>query len=367
MPNRFDLVNYIVEEALDLAPAEQEVFVSESCGTDRDLLNSVNRLLAISGDAAGFADPPAAPFLELRSGDILGDRFVIVEELGSGGMGAIYLAEDRELGEVALKVLHPEIRYEPSAMASVRSEVRAARAVRHPNVCAAYDLFSFDHPRAGTIIAITMQYVRGESLACRVASGPIKETEMLRIARGMAEGIDALHAQGVVHGDLKPGTVMLTTDRDGAVKPVLIDFGLSGFSDSKPAAKKISGTVAYMAPERFRGDIGSNAADIYAFGVMLFEMISGSRPFPHEELLPSAIRRVTEDPPRLQQRVPSTSLAWDSAIARALSREPGRRPKTAGEVVRAMNATTVYEVARPRPRGRCVHSGNRFVMGRRQR
>jgi serine/threonine-protein kinase len=366
MPNRYELVNSIVEEALDLGLGEQKAFISRSCGTDKDLLERVNRLLAMSGDADGFADPPAT-FLELRAGDLLGDRFRIIEELGAGGMGSIYLAEDRELGEVALKVLHPEMRGEPCAMASVRSEIRAARTVRHPNVCAAYDLFSFDHPRAGAIVAVTMQYVRGESLACRITNGPLASNEILGIARGLASGIDALHAEGIIHGDLKPGNVMLTTARDGAVKPVLIDFGLAGFSDSKPAAEKISGTASYMAPERFRGGIGSKAADIYAFGVMLFEMTTGSRPFPQEDLLPSVIRRVTEDAPRLPQIAPSAPQAWEHAISQALSREPGRRPPTAGAVVRAMEVTPPSEVASVRPRSHCMHRGNRFVMSRRQR
>jgi eukaryotic-like serine/threonine-protein kinase len=323
MLNRFELVNSVVEEALDRAAAERSQFLAARCGLDRELLDSVERLLSIAEVADGFLGA------EIRPGDLLGGRFRILEELAAGGTSTVYRADDLELGEVALKIPHPKI-CGSGAVGRLRAEIRAARAVHHPNVCPVYDLFFFERP-GGSIAAATMPRLRGETLAASLARGPIASSEVMRIAGGIASGIDALHCAGIVHRDLKPGNVMLTPGPDGAAIAVLIDFGLAGETETDGSA--ISGSPDYMAPEQFRAAPARPPADLYAFGLILFEMLAGARPFPSEDLLPAVVRRSTEDAPRLSAVAPCTPRAWDAPIARALSRNPAHRPASAMELI----------------------------------
>ena len=349
--NRFDLVNSVVEEALDIAPAGRKAFLDAYCAGDEALLLEADRLLALSSALDGFLDSsPAAP-LDVHPGDLLGERFLILKEIGAGGTGSVFLAEDRQLGQVALKILHPEMRHDLQMKDRFFAEIKTARAVRHPHVCPVYDLFQFEHPRCGQIVVYTMKYFAGETLAQRLTQGPIAAGEVLRLAHGIASGIDALHAEGIIHRDLKPDNIMLATGRDGTTIPILMDFGLASLPGNPASGPEaISGSLQYMAPERFRGTSTGAAIDIYAFGIILFEMITGIRPFPTEELLPAAIRRVTEEPPRMRGLVPGAPRSWDQAIARALSRKPAERPLSARALVDAME-----EGEQVRSRQMCSH------------
>ena len=353
MTGRFEMVNGVVEEALDLPPADRDAFVSQRCASDADLLTGVLRLLALSNSMDGFLDSPPAPLAEIRPGDVLGGRFRILEELGAGGMGATFLAEDLQLGPVALKTLHPEMRRDPRATERFLGEIATARAIRHPNVCPVFDLFTLDHARTGPLAACTMKYLPGETLARRLSRGPIPPAEAMQIARGIAAGIDALHAEGIVHRDLKPDNIMLTTGRDGAVTPVIMDFGLASQPGSDAPAP-ISGSPDHMAPEQFRAAATAKSADIYAFGLILFEIVAGARPFPREDLLPAAIRRATENAPRVGAVAPWAPRAWDVAIAHALSRDPSQRPVSASEMIEEMESQPTGRKARTiRIKGRC--------------
>lgn len=363
MRSRFELVNSVAEEALDLAAAERPAFLASRCGPDRELLASVERLLTMSETADG-AFEWLSGVGEIRRGDILGGRFRILEELGSGGMSVIYLAEDRQLGEVALKVPHPELRGAHGAMERLAAEVRAARAVHHPNVCPVYDLFIFETPR-GPIAAVTMPRLRGETLAARLTCGAIAPGEAMRMAAGIAAGIDALHRAGIVHRDLKPDNILLTPEPDGAVVPILLDFGLATAPGPAASAAPISGAPDYMAPEQFRGTQARPAADIYAFGLLLFEMLAGARPFPAEQLLSSVVRRTTEDAPSLSSVAP-TPPAWDPLIARALSRDPEGRPACAMELIAEMRREWAEaESRRSEIICRCTHRPRRRLTTRR--
>ncbi len=312
----------------------------------------------------GFLDAPVA---ELGPGDVLGERFRIVKELGAGALGAIFLAEDRHLGEVALKILHPELRNDARVLEVLAAEVRNGRSIRHPNVCSVFDLFIFNHPLHGCIPAVTMQYICGETLACRLSRGAMPSSEAIQVAKGIAAAIDAIHAAEIIHRDLKPDNVMLTLGRGGAVSPILIDFGLASPAPSSQTPRDgdnelftIAGSPDYMAPEQFRTASITQAADIYAFGLILFEMIAGKRAFPIENLLQTAIRRSTEDAPHVSALAPSTPRAWDRPVARALSRDPAARPLSAMEVIDAVER----ESSAPQPRtvrldARCCHQRQR--------
>jgi serine/threonine protein kinase len=339
MDNGCELAGSLAEGPVDLAAS-----AGPDLTADESLRASVLRLL----------DQQTAS--DFRPGDVVGGRFRILKELGAGGIGTVFLAKDRQLGEVALKILHPELAKNRGAAERLAKEVRVARSIRHPNLRPAFDLFRYNRPRKTPIVAATMQYLRGETLSARLSRGAIAATEAIPIAKGIAAGIDALHGAGIVHRDLKPGNIMLIGGREGAAKPVIMDFGLA--TDRVPSA--IEGSPDYMAPEQFRAAAATPAADIYAFGLILFEMIAGRRPFPSEDLLPAAIRRNTEDAPRLSAVAPSAPHAWTAPIALALARDPADRPNSATELVqRMLRGSASGPVVLDR---RCCHGQRRIAV-----
>jgi serine/threonine protein kinase len=340
----FNLVNRLVEEALDLPCAEREQFVIERCGPAHDLIAETFRLLAFSNSAAGFLEPPPATGIQV--GEVLGGRFRILRALGTGGTGSVYLADDRYLGEVAIKVLNPPLSRSEPATDRLVTEIRAARSIRHPNVCPVFDLFLFNDERRGSIAVFTMKYLAGESLTSRLSRAALVSNEPLEIARGIASGLDALHVAGIIHCDLKPDNIMLTSGPDAQLVPVIVDFGLAMPSGGGTAP--ISGSPQFMAPEQFRGGPLTTAVDVYAFGLILYEMIAKVRPFPTEDLIPAAIRRSVDDAPRLRAAAPWAPREWDEAIARALSRDPAVRPHSAVEVLDRMQLKEISPVGKTR-------------------
>jgi serine/threonine protein kinase len=365
MCNRFEAVNDIVEKALDRPASERERFVESRCAGDQGMREEALRLLGLSDTMEIPAAAPAEE-IEIRPGARLG-RLRIVRQIGRGGEGSIFLAEHDEYGRVAIKALHPELRRDRPAMACLRAELAASGAVAHPNVCPVFDLVKLGE-RDGSM-AFMMKYLPGETLAARLRRGAIEPAEAFEIARGIAAGLDALHGRGIVHRDLKPDNIMLTRNGRKCV-PVIMDFGLAidstaGADDEarKDVGAAISGSPAYMAPEQFRTGAVTRAADIYAFGLILFEMLAGSRPFPAEGLLPAAIRRNTEDAPLLRTVAGEGCAAWERAIARTLSRDPAGRPHSAGAVLEQMHG----RAGAPRSARslRCRHGYGRGPISRR--
>jgi serine/threonine protein kinase len=350
--DRYCEVNRILGAALDLEAGQRKPFIGEACRSHPDLEKSVLRLLAISENLDGFMDMPPPACEAMKAGDVLLGRFRLVRSLGEGGMGSVFLAQDRELDEVAIKTIRLDLRNDPRALDRFRAEVRLARRVAHPNVCRIYDLFTgADSP------FLTMQYCPGETLAHRLARGPMSPGEALPIARGIAAGLDAMHAEGIVHRDLKPSNIVLHEMSGGSIRPVITDFGLAtGNSDC--GAGQVLGSPDYMAPEQFRGTV-ARTVDIFAFGVVLFEIITGVRPWPKEDVLQAALRRVCDDAPRLRSVRPQAPEAWDFAIARALSRNPAVRFESAAALARALETDALPPVAR-----RTLRDGGRGCAAR---
>jgi serine/threonine protein kinase len=335
---RFDAANRILEAALDVCAADRDAFAACACGPDTDLLTEVRRLLGVIGGMGGFLEEMAACPPEIRGGDLLGGRFKILRKLGEGGMGSVFLAEDAERGPVALKVLRPDRQADPLATARLRNEVEMARGISHPNVCPVFDLFNLEHRAPHTLPAFTMKYLPGETLAARLLRGPLPLPEALSLARDIAAGLDALHAAGIVHRDLKPANIVLTTGPEGAERAVITDFGLataqgSNATDSETGLNRAGGSPDYMAPEQFRKAPPAIAADLYAFGLILFEMITGQRPFPQEDLLATALRRVADEAPEPASAAAGISSSWNAAVVWTLARIPGHRPASAAAVI----------------------------------
>jgi serine/threonine protein kinase len=341
--SRFEMVNEIVGGAVELAAREREAYVHQCCGPDAGLAAEALHLLGL-GKAADRLLVPCGG--EPQPGDVLGGRFRIIEELGYGGAGTVFLAEDCYSGLVALKLVHPNLLAGVGAIELAAAELKAGRAVSHPNVCPAYDLFRFDDAPCGPVAALTMKYLPGETLQARLAHGPLDPGEALAIARGAASGLNAIHAAGIVHGDFKPGNLMLTPTNGGAL-PVILDFGLAATTNSVKASPA-SGSPRYMAPERFRSAPLTAAADVYAFGLLFFEMIAGKLPFIDEDLVSAAIRRNTEEPRRLSALAGWAPAGWDAVIAQALSRNPQDRPHSAMDVIALLTDEVQPEAARKR-------------------
>src|SRR6266568_4719055 len=297
-----------------------------------------------------------------HAGDVLSHRFKIVQFLAQGGMGEVYEAEDLELGRtVALKTIRPEIATEPRIVQRFKREITLSLKVTHPNVCRIFDLF---HHRGewGTGVAelsfLAMELLRGETLASRLrAVGRMTSAEALPIVEQMAAGLDAAHRAGVVHRDFKSANVVLVpAEEDGhhiegpGQRAVVTDFGLARSVDGGEGLSTglgMVGTSAYMAPEQVEGGEVTPAADIYALGVVLYEMVTGVKPFVGDSPLSTAVKRLKEAPASPRVHVPDLDPAWEAAILRCLEPVPENRFASAGDVVQALKGDGVAPAGRP--------------------
>jgi tetratricopeptide (TPR) repeat protein/tRNA A-37 threonylcarbamoyl transferase component Bud32/TolB-like protein len=296
-------------------------------------------------------------------GALVANRFHIVRFLGRGGVGEVYEAEDQELGgRVALKTLRRDTAPEARALDRFRREVRLARRVTHPNVCRLFDVFhhQFASHLAGSessVSFVTMELLAGSSLADYLhRKGRLTTAEALPIVEQIAAGLDSAHRAGIVHRDFKSANVMLVPDQDGGMRAVVTDFGFAhAASDddlavTATASGGIWGTPAYLAPEQVEGGAVTFATDIYALGMVLYEMVTGARPFDAETPLATAVKRLQQPAVSPALLVPDLDERWESTILRCLEREPARRFASARDVVAALRGELDAGIALPRPR-----------------
>jgi serine/threonine-protein kinase len=262
-------------------------------------------------------------------GTLLGDRYRIISMLGAGGMGEVYRASDLRLGQqVALKFLPQEMARDPKALARFHTEVRIARQVAHPNVCRVYDIGEVEG-----LPYLSMEYVDGEDLNSLLRRiGRLPEDKALEISRKLCAGLAAAHDKGVLHRDLKPGNIMI----DGRGHVLITDFGLAGIMGQIEGAETRNGTPGYMAPEQLSGKEVSTQSDIYALGVVLYEMFTGKRPF--NASTRAELIRLTEEgmPPAPRNIVKEMDPAVENVILRCLSPDPRNRPSSALAVSAAL-------------------------------
>ena len=265
---------------------------------------------------------------ELTPGSTFAKRYQIIEELGKGGMGRVYKVLDKEIGEkVALKLLNPEIAAESKTIERFRNELKTARQISHKNVCRMYHLSKEEGAPY-----IIMEYVRGEDLKSVIRMmGRLSPGQTVSIAKQVCEGLNEAHRLGVVHRDLKPQNIMI--DRNGDVK--IMDFGIARSLQAKGMTGEgvMIGTPEYMSPEQAEGKVADERADIYALGIILFEMMTGRVPFEGETPLSVALKHKTEAPP--DPRKINTQIPDDLAqlILRCLEKEKGRRYQSAPELL----------------------------------
>ncbi len=278
--------------------------------------------LDITAERRVVAPSPAAGAV-LRPGSVLGDRFEIEAMLGEGGMGVVYRARDRSLGEVvALKTVRPDAA-DPAWLDQLKDELRLARRVTHPNVLRTYDFGAADR-----LAFITMEYVRGITLRYLLKqSGRLPYSAGLRLARELVRGLDAAHRSGVLHRDIKPENLLI--EPSGNAK--LTDFGLARpLRLGAGGAAALAGTPGYLAPELLAGAQPSVLSDIYSCGVVFYEVFAGAQPFAGTTSLTELLRRVQEEDPAPPRSVwPELPLALERLIARCLARDPAVRPPSA--------------------------------------
>ena len=278
--------------------------------------------------------PPAAtetiqiPINELTPGSTFAKRYQIIEELGKGGMGRVYKVLDKEIGEkVALKLLNPEIAAESKTIERFRNELKTARQISHKNVCRMYHLSKEEGAPY-----IIMEYVRGEDLKSMIRMmGRLSPGQTASIAKQVCEGLSEAHRLGVIHRDLKPQNIMI--DRNGDIK--IMDFGIARSLHAKGMTGEgvMIGTPEYMSPEQAEGKEADERSDIYALGIVLFEMLTGRVPFEGETPLCIALKHKIEAPPdprKINTQIPD-NLA--RLILRCLEKEKGRRYQSTQELL----------------------------------
>ena len=311
-------------------------------------------LHAAAGSLRSASPVVALPTSVLAPGELVGGRYRMVRFVGQGGMGAVYEAVDEELGEpVALKTLHEHFATDPLAILRLKREALLARRITHRHVCRIFDVGydarvseeSTQPPR----IFLTMELLRGETLRQRLRNRRLTVGEARPLVEQMAAALGAAHAGGVIHRDFKSDNVILVETREGT-RAVVTDFGLArailGDETRLSRSGALIGTLAYMAPEQILAGAIDTSVDIYALGVVMFEMLTGELPFGSSPSASPIKERLTGRPRSPRALVPELSASWDRVVTKCLEPEPGDRFAQVGEIVAAL------DTAPPRRRSR---------------
>ena len=348
-PERWGEIKQIYHSALELEPGRREEFLKEACAGDASLLKEVTSLLAQDGNPDGLLESPALEVVAQALGedeahkthDLAGRTLLhyrIEEKIGQGGMGEVYRARDTRLDRtVALKILPEEMQQDETARKRLLREARSAAALDHPFICHIHEIGEIDG-----MVFIAMEYVEGETLDQRLAKGPLPLTEALEKARELSEALEVAHKRSIVHRDLKPSNIMFTGE--GHVK--VMDFGLAKrlvFVEDAGSRKQIVsasltetgttlGTLAYMSPEQLRGEAVDTRSDIFSFGVVLYEMLTGAHPFKKSQAMETGHAILTEAPAPLAQYLNRPLILLQHALRKMLAKEPERRYQLMHEV-----------------------------------
>ena len=360
-PQRWQRLKELVEGAAEEAPEQRRAYLERTCPNDAALRAEAESLLLHHQQAGSFLESaPLGDFYGLAKaalgratfdeGDKVSDRFQVVRFLGRGGMGEVYEARDLELGaDIALKTLRPEISADAWALERFKKEIQLARRITHPNVCRMFDIarhhLSADGDPSSDLLYFTMELLRGEALSARLRrQKKLSLAEAVPIIRQMAEGLEAAHQAGVVHRDFKPSNIFLESENGsgGISRVVITDFGLAraalpaidgqNLEQSLTATGQLLGTLAYMAPEQLEGRESTPATDIYALGLVIYEMLAGARPFPEDSPLAGVLHRLTTEPVPLCARAPSVDHRCGELVQRCLQMDPQHRFQSVGEL-----------------------------------
>jgi eukaryotic-like serine/threonine-protein kinase len=352
-PERWRQIDQLLEAVLEREPDERAAFLAVACAGDESLRLEVESLLRSDEAAESFIEEPvvalAADVIAERQARALAGQSIshykILSRLGAGGMGEVYLAEDTKLSrKVALKLLPAEFTSDPGRLRRFIQEARATSALNHPNI-----LTVFEIGEAGEAHYIVTEFIDGQTLRERLKGGRLSPTATIDIGAQIAAALAAAHGAGIVHRDIKPENVMLR--RDGIVK--VLDFGLAKLVEHRPAAVTskastigeahtdpgtVLGTVGYMSPEQVRGQEADHRADIFSFGVILYEMLSGRRAFGGESAIEVMNSILKEEPPEFGETNTKVSPQLERIVRRCLEKQPERRFQSASDLGFALEA-----------------------------
>jgi len=281
------------------------------------------------------------PIKELTTGSTFAGRYQVIEELGKGGMGIVYKAEDTKLKRtVALKFLPAELTRDLQAKKRFLQEAQAAAALDHPNICTVHEISEVE----GRMF-IVMNYVKGQSLKERIALRPMKLEEALDISTQVGEGLRAAHEKGIIHRDIKPANIMLR--ENGQAK--IMDFGLAKLAWAADLTKTAGtmGTLGYMSPEQARGDVVDHRTDIWSFGVVLYEMLAGQLPFRGGETQGVVYSILNKEPAPLASIRLDVPRHIEQVVARALVKDPARRYQSIQEFLQDLKIPASFAFSKP--------------------
>jgi serine/threonine protein kinase len=346
--DRYHQAEQLFFAALERAPDERAAFLAEACQNDPELLAEVEALLALDEQSRGFIAAPAytalaASLTQDSSPSLTGQRlgaYRLLDKLGAGGMGEVYLAEDTRLRRrVAVKLLPPEFTNDAERVRRFEREARAASALNHPNIITIHEIGQTEQ-----FHFIVTEYVEGQTLRQRLAGGRMKLDEALEAAIQMATALQAAHEAGIVHRDIKPENVMLR--RDNIVK--VLDFGQAKLTERRAVASDpdastsvsvktdpgvVMGTARYMSPEQARGQEVDARTDIFSLGVVLYEMIAGQAPFTGETTSDVIVAILTSEPPPLTRTAPGVPADLQRIVSRALRKDREERYQNAADLL----------------------------------
>ncbi len=295
-----------------------------------------------------FTHTLALPVWDIKTGNVIAEKYQIIDVIGRGGMGVVYVAQDIRLKRtVALKFLPPELTQVSEARERFTQEARAASALDHNNICTVYEIGETDKGQ----VFISMAYYGGASLKDRIAKGPLDMDESVNIALQLAEGLQRAHEKGIIHRDIKPANILFT--QEGV--PKLLDFGLAKLGGEVRLTKvgTTMGTIAYMSPEQAKGEEADQRSDIYSFGVVLYEMLGGQLPFKGEHEQAIVYSLLHAQPRPLTELVAEIPISIEQVVAKALEKNPDDRYQTMQELLddlRSISAGTVPEKIKERLR-----------------
>src|SRR5262245_24221938 len=367
---RWRQVEILYYAALERESDERVAFLAETCAGDEELRREVEELLRYDGAAESFIKGNALAFEarrlepvelsqtgpQLLPGQHIG-AYKILSLLAAGGMGVVYRAHDERLRrDVAIKVLPASFAHDADRLRRFRQEAQATSALNHPNIPTIYDIGA--HEGAPLIVA---ELLEGAELRAQLESGALPVLRALEFAQQITAGLAAAHEKGIVHRDLKPENLFVT--KDGRVK--ILDFGLAKLKPPQPGAvdtdaptqKRLTdpgvvmGTMGYMSPEQVRGQETDHRSDIFAFGVILYEMLSGERPFRGASAIEVMNAILKEESPELGETNTKISPQLEKLVRRCLEKQPERRFQTAYDLCFALEALSAPSGARLEPAG----------------
>lgn len=349
-PERWQKINEVFQSAVELDSVEQEDFLKKACADDESLRQQVETLLAANADAGTFiagnaANDVAHLLTNETEPNLIGEtleHYEIISILGTGGMGKVYLAKDSKLNRsVAVKTLPAPLSKEPNFVRRFQTEAKAAATLNHPNVATIYSVEETDESK----FFITMEYVEGKPLNSLIPANGLDTKTFLEWFIALADALALAHEKGVIHRDIKPGNLMIAA----LGVPKILDFGLARINSTKISnddstlhltkTGQVLGTPAYMSPEQAEGKQADHRSDIFSFGVVMYEAITGEKPFKGDNYASIVSDLMTKDPPPVAETKPEVPYLISRVIMKCLNKEPRHRYQSMKEVLVLLRET----------------------------